>query len=165
LQEKQQYYLESHPFRLPAEVFSISPKISKGENYKGLPYLLLDYPRYFNRENIFAIRTMFWWGNFFSITLHLSGIYKKGAEKKILRSYEILKKNGCYCCVNDNQWEHHFETSNYKLLKEISPTAFKASICNNHFIKLANKIPLESVDNAEDLLLYFFKEMAGLVTT
>ena len=50
-----------------------TPKIAKGENYLQLPYVLLDYPRCFDKENIFAIRTMFWWGNFFSITLHLSG--------------------------------------------------------------------------------------------
>jgi len=165
LQEKQQYYLESLRVPLPAEVSNTSPKISKGENYKGLPYLMLDYPRDFNRENIFAVRTMFWWGNFFSITFHLSGIHKKGAAEEIVRSYEQLKKNGWYSCVNDNQWEHHFENSNYKPLSEISPTAFKAFIRNNHFIKLANKIPLRSVDNAEDLLFNFFKEITGLVTT
>jgi hypothetical protein len=163
LLEKQQRYLETNLIRLPAELFKTSPKISKGENYKGLPYLILDYPRYFDQENICAIRTMFWWGNFFSITLHLSGMYKKRAEQKIISSYEVLKKDGCYCCVNDNQWEHHFESSNYKPLTEISPTGFKESISNNHFIKLANKISLQSLENAEDILLSFFKEMTGLV--
>lgn len=39
-------------FALPEEVILPSPKISKGENYKGLPYLVLDYPRYFNKEHI-----------------------------------------------------------------------------------------------------------------
>ncbi len=50
-----------------------SGKISKGENYLGLPYAILDYPAIFKKEDVFAIRTMFWWGNFFSITLHVSG--------------------------------------------------------------------------------------------
>ena len=35
---------------LPAEVFINSPKISKGENYKLLPYVMLDYPRYFGNS-------------------------------------------------------------------------------------------------------------------
>lgn len=43
------------------DVFQVSPKISKGENYLGLPYLVLDYPRNFASDNTFAIRTMFWW--------------------------------------------------------------------------------------------------------
>src|ERR1700744_546088 len=53
------------------------PKISKGENYKGLPWVMLDYPRVFGREEVFAIRTMFWWGHGFSVTLHLKGKFQK----------------------------------------------------------------------------------------
>ena len=37
-----------------------SPKIAKGENYLGLPYVILDYPRIFGKEDVFAFRTMFW---------------------------------------------------------------------------------------------------------
>ena len=61
---------------LPAMIFVTDPKISRGENYKGLPYIILDYPRYFSKENTLAIRTLFWWGNFFSINLQLSGKIK-----------------------------------------------------------------------------------------
>src|SRR5262245_51174126 len=61
---------------LPKETFVQSPKISKGEKYLGLPYVMLDYPRMFSREDVFAIRTFFWWGNFFSVTLHIKGKYK-----------------------------------------------------------------------------------------
>src|ERR1700722_6862028 len=50
---------------LPQEIKTTAPKISKGENYQGLPYVVLDYPRLFGKENTFAIRTLFWWGNYF----------------------------------------------------------------------------------------------------
>ena len=56
---------------LPVSTSWKTPKISRGENYQGLPYLVLDYPRFFYRDDVFAIRTMFWWGNYFSITIHL----------------------------------------------------------------------------------------------
>ena len=49
-------------------LISAVPKISKGENYNGFPYVIMDYPATFSKENIFALRTMFWWGNFISIT-------------------------------------------------------------------------------------------------
>src|SRR5689334_6032402 len=81
LQEKQTEELKAHRSELPAAVFSFSPKISKGENYQGLPYLVLDHPRIFEKENILAVRTLFWWGNFFSTTLHVAGEYKKKLEK------------------------------------------------------------------------------------
>src|SRR5688572_33083820 len=77
VQIKQLEILEDYASRLPPEILRNSPKISRGENYKGLPWLVLDNPRHFQHNNIFAVRTMFWWGNFFSITLHLSGDNKK----------------------------------------------------------------------------------------
>ena len=98
---------------LEKEVLTSSPKISKGENYKGLPWLVLDYPRSFNKEDVFAIRTLFWWGNFFSVTLHLSGKYKVQYEKKIIDSFESLKAADFSVCINEDQWQHHFEASNY----------------------------------------------------
>ncbi|HQW24051.1 MAG TPA: hypothetical protein PLI47_12175, partial [Bacteroidia bacterium] len=33
-----------------------SGKIFRGENYRGFPYVLLDCPRLFNRESVFAFR-------------------------------------------------------------------------------------------------------------
>src|SRR4051812_8041543 len=64
--------ISENPDLFPQNIIGRSGKISKGENYRGLPYLILDYPASFERDNAFALRTMFWWGNFFSVTLHLS---------------------------------------------------------------------------------------------
>ena len=82
LQEKQQEFMNHHQLFFENDKSMLSPKISKGENYKGLPYLILDYPRIFSASDIFAVRTMFWWGHSFSTTLHLAGNYKKRFEEK-----------------------------------------------------------------------------------
>ena len=84
ISEHQKLMVENESNWLPGEVVQSTPKIAKGENYLQLPYMLLDYPRCFNDGNIFAVRTMFWWGNFFSITLHLSGTYKKTFQQKLI---------------------------------------------------------------------------------
>jgi hypothetical protein len=60
---------------VPQDLLRNPPKISRGEKYEGLPYLVLDYPRNFSRENILAIRTFFWWGKHCSVTLHCRGEY------------------------------------------------------------------------------------------
>src|SRR3954468_23643409 len=90
------------PF-FPEEVFKASPKIYKGENYNGLPYVMLDYPRYFVKDDAFSIRCFFWWGNFFSITLHLSGKY---AEKYGVHIFQalLLENNLWHVCVGKDQW-------------------------------------------------------------
>ncbi len=171
LQAKQQHYIKLHAATYCDEAFITSPKISKGEKYKGLPYLILDYPRFFKPSAILAIRTMFWWGNFFSITLHLSGSYKKKAEQKIISLAGSLQESGYYYCINHDPWEHHFETDNYTSLKKLShderddagDPGFENTIRNNSFIKLANKIPLQQWDDAEDILLAYFKQLIELL--
>jgi hypothetical protein len=163
LQEKQSLHLSSAAILLPEQIFLKTPKISKGENYKGLPYQILDYPRLFDRENICAIRTMFWWGHFFSITLHLAGDSLNSNKKKLYACYEEMAKNECYYCVNNGQWEHHFEETNYQPLSAISSGDFKRLIKEKSFMKLAFRTPLEQWDNAEEILLGFFKRLVRLL--
>jgi hypothetical protein len=148
---------------LPAKVSGSTFKISKGENYKGLPYLMLDYPRLFEQDNIFAIRTMFWWGNFFSVTLHLSGAYKKEAEEKLIAGYEVMKEKGYYCFINEDQWEHHFEKDNAILLSGLSKIDFEKTVRERSFIKLANKISLQQWDDTEEMLQGYFKEIIEML--
>ncbi len=45
--------------RLPKELNITHGKISKGENYKRLPYMMLDFPAFFTKEDILAFRIMF----------------------------------------------------------------------------------------------------------
>ena len=63
LQGKMKSVTLNYESLLPLAIISSEPKISKGESYRLLPYVLLDYPKYFDKENIFALRTMFWWGD------------------------------------------------------------------------------------------------------
>lgn len=165
LQNLQQQYIQSHNKKISEEVFIPSPKISKGENYKGLPYLVLDYPRYFDKDNIYAIRTMFWWGNFFSITLHLSGRYKKKMEKKIIASSPTLIKNDFYICTQENEWEHHFEADNYIPVSNLNKIGFEKQLQQKPFIKLAQKISLNHWNDMEKMLIRNYQQIYSMLTT
>lgn len=165
LQFNQLYFLQSYIKMLPDEVTSIPPKISKGENYKGLPYLVLDHPRYFEGQNYFAIRSMFWWGNFFSITLQLSGSYKKMYESKIETAFTHLKKEEFFICTSPDQWEHHFETNNYLPLQDMNADTFKKHSGNKDFIKLAKMYPLGHWDDAGNLLMTSFSALIKWLTS
>lgn len=142
---------------LPAEVLTISPKISKGENYQGLPYLVLDFPRFFDKENIFVIRTFFWWGNFFSITIQLSGIYKQQYSEKLLQSFSVLQKNNFSICISIDPWEHHFEKSNYAPIQNLSEIEFRKLISKSPFLKIAKRFPLQQWNEVEEELLLNFR--------
>jgi hypothetical protein len=164
LQKREMDWLEPLSAALPKEVTGTSPKISKGENYKGLPWLILDYPRYFNKEDSFAIRMFFWWGNFFSGTLFLAGHYKKKYEDNIIRSLDTLATNDFYICISEDAWQHHFEPDNYKPLTSLSSGEFTAMVKSRPFIKLAKKIPLQTWNEAESKLADIFGLLVGVVT-
>lgn len=165
LQEKMVNHFKSIAPQLMNDVILVPPKISKGENYQGLPYLMLDYPRLFDKEKSFAIRTMFWWGNFFSITLYLAGSYKKIYEERCIAAFEIFKKNDFYFCINTDEWEHHFDETNFVPLKNMVETEWEKGIKEKSFIKIAKQFPLHQWDDAENKLFTDFKVITGVLAS
>lgn len=158
----QQQLIENEKVWLPAAVVLSAPKIAKGENYGQLPYLMLDYPRCFDAENIFAVRTMFWWGNFFSITLHISGLYKEKFQQKIIDNMDAMKQH-VFLCIHENQWQHHFEADNYIPVKNFSREDLSNIINKKQFIKLGIKFPLQPWDAIPALLDEAFLEIIKLL--
>ena len=152
-----------HRTYLPQEIFCNDPKIFKGENYNQLPYVMLDYPRCFAKENTLAIRTFFWWGNFFSINLQLSGKYKVAAIPVLLNNFLTVQQNKYWVCVHDNPWQHYFEPDNYILAANLSKEDFAAILNREPFIKIGKKIPLQQWDEAALFLERSFQEMISLL--
>jgi hypothetical protein len=164
LQEAQRSLLLQYATLLPAEAIKTSAKISRGENYMGLPYLILDQPRHFNREHVLSIRTMFWWGHFFSTTLHLSGQFKDQYGVYLPDAFGILGSRDYFICINDDEWEHHFGFDNYREISSMSRDIFIQHACGRSFTKIAKKIPLEQWDSAPELLLGQFHFLLQLLT-
>jgi hypothetical protein len=106
---------------------------------------------------------MFWWGHFFSSTLHLSGIYKKRYEERIRQRLSGPEETGWFICINENEWEHHLEADNYLPLG--SMTASKIADCFNQkdFIKLTKTHPLGQWDHAGEWLLNTFLNTVNLL--
>jgi hypothetical protein len=143
------------------DVFSINPKISKGENYLGLPYLILDYPRLFKQQDIFAIRTMFWWGHFFSTTLHLSGVFKNEYGPKIIASFDLLAIEKYSIGVNTDPWLHHFGPDNYKEIALITKDLFEEECNKADHLKIAKTISLND-GYPQQKLFENWKELATI---
>jgi hypothetical protein len=89
------------------------PKISRGENYKGLPWVMLDYPRVFGKEDVYAIRLMFLWGHAFSVTLHLKGVYKERLLPGIRLRWAELAAAGFEYSISDDEWAHEHTAETY----------------------------------------------------
>ena len=144
--------------------FSTTPKVSKGENYLGLPYVILDYPRIAKDEDLFFIRSMFWWGNFFSSTLQLSGEYKKQYLISLANACDLLKEKNYFVGINSNPWLHHFGEDNYKKISSLTKESFITILEEIPQIKIATCWPLDECDSAENKLVESWKFLIGLIT-
>ncbi|QNA45197.1 hypothetical protein [Lacibacter sediminis] len=152
------YKVEPLLQKLPAEALLSSPKIAKGENYEGLPYVMLDYPRCFGKEDTLAIRTFFWWGNFFSITLQLKGNYLKEYASVIQQNITTTADEELWINTADEEWMHHFRSDNM-----IRTTEHQQSISDKKILKLAVQCKLEEWDNAETKLTNSFQRLLDLL--
>jgi hypothetical protein len=124
--------------------FSISPppKVNRGENYQGFPYLVMDYPRIFSQEHIFAFRTLFWWGNFISCTLHLKGDFLNDFADRIPRLIELVKDSELQfrCSIKGNEWNHDALSDEYFVPnKQITDEKME-------FFKLTLIMPLQEIN-------------------
>jgi hypothetical protein len=148
---------------LPAEVITIPPKISKGESYQGLPYVMLDHPRYFTTEHVLAIRTFFWWGNFFSVTLHLKGKYQMLYSRTLASHFDKLAAKQYAVAVCESEWQHHTGSEDYRALQGMEPEEFERIIRDHPFVKLSRSFPLERWDDMPYLLRGVQQELGKII--
>ncbi|REJ80339.1 MAG: hypothetical protein DWQ44_07660 [Bacteroidetes bacterium] len=116
-----------------------SGKIFRGENYKNLPYIVLDYPRLFGKTGVFAFRSMFWWGNGFSFTLHLQGESLSGRIDSINKNLALLAGKNVYVCMNDTPWEYDYGEENYLALDYLLDAGRARFEPETEFIKLSRR--------------------------
>ena len=142
-------------------------KISRGENYKGFPWLMLDYPRNFSNENVFAVRNFFWWGfyfackknvfavrNFFwwgfyfACNFQLSGESLKKYLPIIERNQEQLAEKKIYLSLNKSSWIHKVDEENFVLLKSDNLKMISSTAVRNGYLKLSAVHTLSEFEKA-----------------
>jgi hypothetical protein len=162
-EDEQNLYTSIPEYSWPAGVLVRSGKLSRGENYRGLPYYILDYPRRFDRENVFSLRTMFWWGNFFSTTLHLGGNYLEMSRSVIMDNIDQIRSSTVFACVNNNPWEYHYQPDNYQSAAILTQSQLGHIISSGSFLKLSFRWGLDQYMNIPVIVPEVFQKMLGWI--
>lgn len=127
-----------------------SPKIARGENYRGLPFVMLDFPRLFSNQHVMAVRTHFWWGNYISVVLHLKGRYQERYIGQVGDAGSRLQHY--WVASSDDEWEHAMVEPFWKPIKSMDADAFREHIGTHSFLKIGRKFPLETEDMGKSLI-------------
>ena len=149
-------------YRFDSKYLEPVSKISKGDNYRGLPYLVLDNPRYFKKGSVLSYRILFWWGNLISFSLHIEGNLCVEALNSIISGSPNQVYNETYYCLGKTPWEHHFEESNYQLVHTTSSKQIRGHYKDYGFIKIAKKATLEEWPLLNDLAISNFRILTDL---
>jgi len=156
LSERMQLFInEQHG--LPAGIVHSTPKISKGEQYESLPYVVLDYPRDFSKENVFGIRSFFWWGNYFTSTLHLKGKYWKQAKQGILDKINSGQFNNYYLSCSGKEFDFNIHNGAYQLISGTENHVSAAAIKDAPFVKITALICFDDWNESGDKLWEAFQ--------
>lgn len=130
-------------WRLPvAGIDAERGKIFRGENYRGYPYVIMDYPKLFQRESVFAFRTMCWWGHEFSFTLHVQGEALHRLRPDLSGRLSVFAGTGSHFCVNSTPWEYFFEPENFRWLDECPMELMLQQADDRGFLKISRRLPL-----------------------
>jgi len=131
---------------LPQGSLTVTGKISRGENYKGLPYLVLDFPRFTSGKKVFIYRTMFWWGNYFSCMLITKNCGYSLNQKKTPKGLMInLGSTPWNYDLNDECWEN--------LCKQ-----------RHQFLAVSRKVDFRNIDKLSKLSKKTFEDIMALLT-
>lgn len=157
-------YIQLKPTYLPAEVLNISHKVSRGESYNGLPWVMLDYPRCFTRNDIFSIRTMFWWGHDLSITLHLKGVYQQTFHNQLARGLEQPTPYHWWIQESGGEWQHHYTPDTHKKAVYLREAERVSVFRQNDFVKITSYLPLANWNNVTVELTGRFLYLAQILS-
>lgn len=141
------------------DFMQFTPKLARGENYKGLPWVMLDYPRLFTKTDICAIRCFFWWGHYCSITLHLSGYYQERYQARVFDFLQDDKDRDWMFSVAKDPWQHEISDAHYHSGDQVQELLNEWQL--SPYLKIAKKIPLTQWDQLDD---FFTENYAGLLT-
>lgn len=128
------------------ELLAAGPKISTGERYDDMPWIMLDFPRKLTGDNgFFALRTFFWWGHYFSIQWIVSGSYHYHFSQKFkLNPLELPQTDHKWLAgVTTDPWnsrlpQENLQTLEVPLLSELPPLNL------NGYFKLCIRFDLNS---------------------
>jgi hypothetical protein len=94
---------------------------------------------------------MFWWGNFFSVTLHLSGSYKNVMDKKIPDHLPLLSDEGFFISCGQQEWEHDVSSAEYVKISDADINEMSGTIVSKNFLKLVKTYPVNDSKIMDDL--------------
>ena len=125
-------------------------KVTRGENYQDMPYIVLDTPQLKATELAGKLRIMFWWGHYISVQLFL--------DAHTVRQFGLAQiSSSRYCILTaDNLFNNDLDSIDFAYLDQpgikLSP--------EQQITKVCMKIGLDEMADIEKHIRIFMNDMS-----
>ncbi len=152
-------------FIFPSGTDSETGKISQGENFQAYPWVMLDFPKLFSKQDIFAFRTLFWYGHYFSFSLVLGGRSAEYYLPIFIKNKNTIFGRSLYFSTHEDPWQHDITSENSHLLDEIADDHIKKLVQQNGYLKITGRIQSndtgEICKQVEEFYITMLKTLSG----
>jgi len=135
-------------------------KISAGENYKNLPYLVLDFPKIGGKDFPFVFRTLFWWGKPISCQLLVRTKFSENLIEDIIAG----SNQNTQVLIGENLWENDFSSHSFKKLFDLTQTEI-STLKSRDYLKIVQVFEMIKSDNLFEEAIGFYINYKNLLLT
>jgi hypothetical protein len=140
------------PNRAPAGCDFETGQMVKGERFHDFPYVYLDFPKFFSKDEMFTFRSFFWWGHNLFFCWFLSGPRLDEYKKRLLDCHASILHQFVFLSTAETPWEWSLETPNVIFLDQIKKEDLKEILSERTFLKLGRSVPLKSLESRDAIL-------------
>ncbi len=135
--------ISSQPLLTPEGFDPQAKQFVKGEHLEDFPYQYVDFPRFYNREDKFAFRSLVWWGHHIIFALIVEGaLVKQYRHNLFTRFSEVADRHLCLC-LSPSLWEWKTGPGFTLAITQHHRSEIAAALDHRTFFKIARFMPLD----------------------
>jgi len=119
-------------------------KITRGENNKGFPFISLDIPQFFTKEEYFTYRVLFWWGHYLGYSLVLKGPRLDDFFTQLKARREEPQFADIWIARHTSPWEWENADGNFAPIQQPSNEELGNWIETIQYIKVIRMFPVDA---------------------
>lgn len=124
-------------------------KVTRGENYLDMPYVVLDTPQLSAQHMEHHLRIMLWWGHYVSLQYFIR------VDEHTLCKMTLLKNLPYQVLTTDNLFNNNLEDVDFTAIAQISTIDFEP----NQLIKICLRVELSELENLEQQIEEFMHQI------
>ncbi len=128
---------------IPIEASRIPRKINKGNNHKGYPFQVTDFPSIFDKESIFTFRLVVWYGNIISFNLIITNTFINFFKPQLPKVCD----GKTYLYRGTDVWQTDTSKGQHLLLKKSTIIEAEEYFKNNQSIRLFREFNMNQIDD------------------